>query len=677
LAESIGQDLRSIVIPGAAPASFIYDVAFSRNLGWFTEPEQLALRGKRVAIAGLGGVGGIHLLTLARLGVGAFHIADLDTFELANFNRQVGATMQTLGRPKVDVLEEMAHAINPNLHIQRFGAGVTGANIEQFLTGVDLFVDGFDFFVIDMRRQVFRRCAELGIPAVTAAPVGMGTAFLAFMPGGMTFEQYFRLEGCTENEQYLRFLLGLAPEGLHRSYLVDPVRIDLAARRVPSTIVGCQLCAGVTAVLASKLLLGRGHVKSAPYHHHYDPYRGRLAISKLAYGNAGLVQRLRLAFARKALGKTALGGPRVAELSSPQSPLQEILNAARWAPSGDNEQPWRFEVLSDDAVAVHLTRPKGNNVYEYRGGEPLLLAGGMLLENLRIAATAHGRRMEWHREGDGWPDRIVVRFEPAAGLGVDVLYSSLGLRSVDRRRYRMRPLLRQEKAALLGALGDELIIDWYSRPVQRARFAQLSAQATNIRLRAQEAFEIHQRVIDWQQRLSPIGIPAAALGLDRLTLSLMRWAMRSWSRTRFLNRLGSPGAATLQMDYAPILACAACFTVRLVQATQLGARHPESMLRAGQHLQRFWLTATRLGLVMQPLLATLIFADYGEKSLVFTADDDVQSRATTLCASFRRVLGGTASDFIFIGRIGEPRTKQPDCRSVRRSLRELLQPTNG
>ena len=52
-----------------------------------TRDEQRTLRGKRVAIAGLGGVGGLHLLTLARLGIGRFRLAEFDRFDLANFNR--------------------------------------------------------------------------------------------------------------------------------------------------------------------------------------------------------------------------------------------------------------------------------------------------------------------------------------------------------------------------------------------------------------------------------------------------------------------------------------------------------------------------------------------------------------------------------------------------------------
>ncbi len=93
---------------------FSYDAAFERNLGLLTEAEQLALRGKRVAIAGMGGVGGVHLITLVRLGIGAFHIADFDRFSLVNFNRQFGANINTIDRPKAQVMEELALAINPD-----------------------------------------------------------------------------------------------------------------------------------------------------------------------------------------------------------------------------------------------------------------------------------------------------------------------------------------------------------------------------------------------------------------------------------------------------------------------------------------------------------------------------------------------------------------------------------
>src|SRR5258706_7432414 len=126
--------------PGERKTSsdFDYENAFSRNIGWLTKTEQAALRGKRVAIAGLACVGGAHLLTLTRLGVGAFHIADFDTFDVPNFNRQAGAMTSTLGRTKTEVLSAMARDINPGVQLTVFDKGVTEQNIDAFLDGIDL-----------------------------------------------------------------------------------------------------------------------------------------------------------------------------------------------------------------------------------------------------------------------------------------------------------------------------------------------------------------------------------------------------------------------------------------------------------------------------------------------------------------------------------------------------------
>jgi molybdopterin/thiamine biosynthesis adenylyltransferase len=282
--------------------AFDYQTAFSRNIGWVTEAEQAALRSKRVAIAGLGGVGGIHLLTLARLGVGAFNLAEFDSFDLANFNRQAGATVSTLGRPKLDVLIEMARDINPELDITPI-AGVTAATVDAFLRGADIYVDGLDFFALEARRITFAACARLGVPATTAAPLGMSVALLNFLPGRMTFEQYFRLEGHPEFEQAVRLLIGLSPAMLQRGYLADPSRVNLAERRGPSTVMACQVCAGAAATEALKILLRRGNVIAAPCGMQFDLYRNRFARTWRPGGNANPLQRVALAIVRRQLAR--------------------------------------------------------------------------------------------------------------------------------------------------------------------------------------------------------------------------------------------------------------------------------------------------------------------------------------------------------------------------------------
>jgi molybdopterin-synthase adenylyltransferase len=284
------------------PVHFDYATAFSRNIGWVTAAEQSILRGKRVAIAGMGGVGGFHLLTLARLGISHFHIADLDEFELANFNRQAGASMHTLGRHKAEALAEMALDINPEAEIQIFGQGVSEENMEAFFTDVDLYVDGLDFFAFDAREMVFAHCHAKGIPVITVAPLGMSAALLNFMPTGVSFEDYFQVQGRPELEKAIRFLVGLAPNALHRHYLADRSRVNLAERRGPSTVMACTLCAGLAGTEALKHLLGRGRVLAAPHGIQFDAYRNKMVHTWRPGGNRHPLNRLAIGIAKRMLG---------------------------------------------------------------------------------------------------------------------------------------------------------------------------------------------------------------------------------------------------------------------------------------------------------------------------------------------------------------------------------------
>lgn len=270
---------------------FNYERAFSRNIGWITQAEQSQLKNKRVAIAGMGGAGGNYLITLIRLGVTRFRIADFDNFDLVNFNRQVGATLSALNRPKVEVMLALAKDINPEVDIEVFGA-VSKENLPAFLGGVDVYLDGLDFFAFEARADTFAACREMQVPAVTAAPLGMSAAVLSFMPGEMSFEEYFGWGQRPELEKAISFLVGLSPRGLHRSYLVDPGSVDLAERRGPSTFMACQLCAGMAATEALKILLKRGKVWAAPYAFQFDAYHNKLVRTWRPGGYKHPLQRL-------------------------------------------------------------------------------------------------------------------------------------------------------------------------------------------------------------------------------------------------------------------------------------------------------------------------------------------------------------------------------------------------
>jgi molybdopterin/thiamine biosynthesis adenylyltransferase len=206
-----------------------------------------------------------------------------------------------MGRPKIEVVAEMARDINPESDIRLFRDGVTDANLDEFLKDVDVYVDSLDFFVLEVRRKVFRRCRELGIPAMTAAPLGMGTAFLYFSPTGMSFEDYFQVEGAAHEEQYARFIAGVSPAMLSRQYLVDPEAVNFKERRGPSTGMACELCAGVMGTNVLKLLLNRGPLRAAPSGMHFDAYRGTLKHTWRPGGNSHPLQRLLIALIKPVL----------------------------------------------------------------------------------------------------------------------------------------------------------------------------------------------------------------------------------------------------------------------------------------------------------------------------------------------------------------------------------------
>ncbi len=278
---------------------FNYSEAFSRNIGWVTDAEQQRLRSCRVAIAGMGGVGGVHLLTLARLGLGSFHLADFDHFELHNFNRQSGAFMSSLGQAKVEVMKRQLLDINPEAEVKVFAQGIHPQNMDEFLTGADLYVDGLDAFALDIRAQTFAACREKKIPAVTVAPVGLGFALMSFAPNSMSFEDYFGFSNHSSEEKFYRLILGLTPKFLHLKALVDRSRLNAEKKIAPSTPMGCQMAAGVMGSEALKILLGRGPLLSAPRSLQYDPYTYRLRVSHLPWGHRNPLFQLKLFILKK------------------------------------------------------------------------------------------------------------------------------------------------------------------------------------------------------------------------------------------------------------------------------------------------------------------------------------------------------------------------------------------
>ncbi|MFO1429717.1 MAG: ThiF family adenylyltransferase [Candidatus Competibacteraceae bacterium] len=647
---------------------FDYHTAFSRNIGWVTPTEQELLRLKRVAIAGLGGVGGSHVMTLTRLGIGAFHLADFDIFELQNFNRQAGASLPTIGRKKLEVLVDMARSINPELDIREFPEGINAANLTDFLEGVDLYVDSLDFFAVEARRQVFAACAEQGIPAITAAPLGMGAALLNFLPGKMTFEEYFRLEGQPEEEQLLRFVLGLSPAMVQQRYLIVPSVVNFEEHRGPSTGVACELCAGMAAGQAVKILLNRGKVVVAPHGLHVDAYRNKVVHTCIPWGNNNPLQQLKLRIARRLFAKAKARTPVRWQPQPQNTAIQQILELARWAPSGDNTQPWRFESRDHNHLVVHGFDTRDHVIYDLQGHASQLALGG-LLETIEIAAQGRGLKGEIQRREDAPETKptfdIYFREAPAE---THPLESVIRARCTQRRPLSRRPLDERERNALETSVGEDYRVIWLEGKDRLRQVAKLLFRNAHIRLTTPEAYPVHRDIIEWDAQFSQDRIPDQAVGVDALTTRLMRWTLQSWRRVNFMNTfLGGTLLPRLQLDVLPALRCAAHFVIVANQPL----RSIDDYVAGGRAMQRFWLTATRLGLQFQPEMTPLIFASYIRVGVPFTRKRRSLENARMLTAQLDDLIGREAGErAVYMGRVGVGPV--PAARSIRLPLERLL-----
>jgi nitroreductase len=346
-----------------------------------------------------------------------------------------------------------------------------------------------------------------------------------------------------------------------------------------------------------------------------------------------------------------------------QADLAAIVDLARWAPSGDNTQPWRFELAGPAHLVVHGFDTRAHCVYDI-DGRPSQMSLGALLETAAIAATTQGLRTRIERRPDA-PETAPVfdlHFSPADPASApDPLAAQIRARSVQRRPYSTRPLDAAQRQALEAAVGAHHRVRWIDGAAGRRRMALLLFHSAKLRLITPEAYAVHRDVIEWGATHSADRIPDRSLGVDALTLRVMRFALQSWARVRFLNRwMAGTWAPRIQMDLLPGLACGAHFLIEAQRAPASIDDH----VAAGRAMQRFWLTAAQLGLVMQPQITPLVFARYADAGRTFSTLPRALPLARRVSARLVQAWGERAvSHGVFMGRIGHgPR---PQARSLR------------
>lgn len=196
------------------------------------------LKNAYVTVIGLGGVGGITAVMLARCGIGRLRLVDFDKVDETNINRQVVANTKTVGKNKTDVLEEMILDINPSCKVEKFSTRLTKESIYNLISNDTFVVDAIDS--VKDKVELCDYCYKNEIPIISA----MGAGNRYDLPNFKVLDIYK-----TSNDGLAKLMRKLLRErGVKKLNVVACESV--AEKKVPvgsiayyPTMCGCVICA--------------------------------------------------------------------------------------------------------------------------------------------------------------------------------------------------------------------------------------------------------------------------------------------------------------------------------------------------------------------------------------------------------------------------------------------------
>jgi molybdopterin/thiamine biosynthesis adenylyltransferase len=257
-----------------------YQQMTDRNIGIINSIEQERIANTVVAQAGVGGNADV-VITLAQMGFQHFRIADPDVYDTSNLNRQLGARVSTLSQNKAEVVAEDVRDINPNADIKVYSNGVTWDNVEEFVDGADIVLDGLDVSVMHLRKKMFDLARARGIPVITCPVIGWGAGIAIFDPKrSPSFGEFFgEIPDDPASKDWQMFIENYAIHFLSSK----PVGIDIALGKKrtkegkpPAVAASCRLNAALVSAAVFDILFDKENLPIVPTTLHVDILGGRM-----------------------------------------------------------------------------------------------------------------------------------------------------------------------------------------------------------------------------------------------------------------------------------------------------------------------------------------------------------------------------------------------------------------
>ena len=266
-----------------------YSEIYSRNIGIFSESEQEKLQQSTIAIAGVGGVGGLLAERLIRMGVGRLKIADPGTFEKSNLNRQFGASMTSLGYNKAETVFHQIKDINPQAKIDYNTAGITSeTDAIRFVSDSDLVIDEMDFGLFKQSISLQRAARQRGIYYFFTSAIGFGAVAAIFAPEGLTLEEFDNVPANVDLSSIEKLHVSLERVmPIIPSYTLVKVptvlqEIYAGERAAPTISIGVGLASILAASEAINIILKKRNVVVAPQYTYIDLLDQRFVIGNVS-----------------------------------------------------------------------------------------------------------------------------------------------------------------------------------------------------------------------------------------------------------------------------------------------------------------------------------------------------------------------------------------------------------
>lgn len=215
----------------------------------------------RVLVIGLGGLGSPVAMYLAAAGVGSLMVADFDTVDLSNLQRQIIHSTERIGMPKVDSALQSLRALNPESQLDGYKGSIDEDTLPALLEGMDAVVDGCDNFAT--RFTVNEACFRAGIPLISGAAIRTEGQVAVFSgkSGGPCYQCLYPRDGsvdetCTANgvlspvvgivgsiqaTETLKVLTGAGEPLYGRLLLMDAMSMEFRSIRLPAD-PRCPVC---------------------------------------------------------------------------------------------------------------------------------------------------------------------------------------------------------------------------------------------------------------------------------------------------------------------------------------------------------------------------------------------------------------------------------------------------